>query len=141
MYHITNTVFRQLEESRANNSTYVNLTLFHTLTANFQEMKRLNEFFLLDYQRLADLSHSLLDHLTYGLMAVLLVFSLTLSILANHYFKFRFEQRRKSYDHFALIPSVFVEKMKQYYINLQGIAEEDQRLNRIERNEDALMNN
>ena len=50
MYQITNIIFEHLVELRASNSTNVNLTYFNTLTDNFQEMKRLNEFFLIDYQ-------------------------------------------------------------------------------------------
>ena len=50
MYQITNIIFEHLVELRASNSTNVDLTYFNTLTDNFQEMKRLNEFFLIDYQ-------------------------------------------------------------------------------------------
>ena len=118
MYQATNIIFEHLEGLRAANSTDVDLTFFNALTDNFQEMKRLNEFLLVDYQELADLSHDLLDSLTYIVMGVFMALSLALGFLLDRYYRFRFEQRFKSFEHFTQVPNYFLNKMKMYYSDI-----------------------
>ena len=67
---------------------------------------------------MADLSHDLLDSLTYIMMGAFIVLSLILGCLLDHYYRFRFDQRYKSFEHFTLVPNYFLKKMKKYYIDL-----------------------
>ena len=83
-------------------------------------MKRLNEFFLIDYQKLADIAHDLLNMLTYTFMVAFLLLSGMLALLTHHYFCFRFDQRLASFKPFIFIPIYFIDKMKNYFNGLDS---------------------
>lgn len=88
------------------------------IVANFPEMKHINEYFLLDYEKSAESSIKTLDILSIASMALFGLISLGIALAINSYYKFRFQQSEASFKFLSMIPNQLVERLKEYYANI-----------------------
>lgn len=78
------------------------------IVANFPEMKYINEFFLLDYEKSAESSLTTLNILSIASMALFGLTSLAIAFAINSYYRFRFEQSEASFKFLSMIPNQLV---------------------------------
>lgn len=78
------------------------------IVANFPEMKYINEFFLLDYEKSAESSLTTLNILSFASMALFGLVSLAIAFAINSYYRFRFEQSEASFKFLSMIPNQLV---------------------------------
>ena len=112
MYYLTQQLTVQLQNLRNSNKTAIdpkNLAQFNQnylvmLINNFQEMKRINEFQLVNYQSYSDVSFDWLDKISTISISLHLVITLVGALLINTYSHFRFNQSEESFKFFTHVP-------------------------------------
>ena len=112
MYYLTQQLTVQLQNLRNSNKTAIdpkNLAQFNQnylvmLINNFQEMKRINEFQLVNYQSYSDVSFDWLDKISIISISLHLVITLVGALLINTYSHFRLNQSEESFKFFTHVP-------------------------------------